>query len=121
MLSGSMVPLTLRYHEIGKGIIFKFDESVLVDMCEPLVPVLKGCCLRMECFDEECGSVGSGMWNPPTQAIDDNAMNAELLIANGTSFVIDCYSVAGQCKLCQRHKTCLEMWYMKNILQCTYV
>jgi len=116
-----MVPLALRYHEVSKGIIFKFDESILADMCEPLVSVLEGRCLRMECFSKECGSVGSGMWNPPTQAIDDGAMNAELLIANGTSFVIDRYSVAGQCKLCQRHKTCLEMQYIKNILQCTYV
>src|SRR5579859_4926604 len=121
MLSGSMVPLALRYHEVSKGIIFKFDESILADMCEPLVSVLEGRCLRMECFSKECGSVGSGMWNPPTQAIDDGAMNAELLIANGTSFVIDRYSVASQCKLCQRHKTCLEMRYMKNILQRTYV
>ena|SRR5437763_2168400 len=95
-----LVPLALRYCDVGKGVVSKFDEGILADMCKPLVPVLEGCYLRMECFCEESGGVGSGMWNPPIQAIDDGAMNAKLLIANGTSFAIDCYSVAGQCKLC---------------------
>ena len=75
----------------------------------------------MEYFCKECSGIGSEMWNPPTEAIDNGAMNAELLIANGTSFAVDCYSVAGQSKLCQRHETCLEMQYMENILQHIYV
>ena len=36
-----MVPLTLGYCEVGKGVVFKFDEGILADMCEPLVPVLE--------------------------------------------------------------------------------
>ena len=67
MLNG-LVPPALGYYEVGKGVVSKFNESVLADVCEPLVPVLKGRCLRMECFCKERGSVGSGVRNPPTDA-----------------------------------------------------
>ena len=53
-----MVPLALGYCEIGKGVVSKFNEGVLTNMCEPLMPVLEGCYLRMECFCEECCSIG---------------------------------------------------------------
>ena len=66
----------------------------------------------MKCFCKECGGVRGWIWDLPTEAIDNGAMNIELLIANGTSFAVDCYSVAGQSKLCERHETCLEMWYI---------
>jgi len=111
-----MVPPTLGYCEVGKGIVSEFDEGVLADMCEPLVPVLEGRYLRMECFCKERDSIGSGVRNPPTEAIVDNAVDAELLIANGTPFTVNCYSIAGQRKLCERHKTCLETRNMKNLL-----
>src|SRR5579859_809345 len=120
MLNG-LVPLALGYCEVSKGVVSKFDKCVLADVCEPLVPVLEGRYLRMECFCKERGSVGSGVWNPPTEAILDSAVDAELLIADGTPFAVNCYSIAGQRKLRQRHKTCLEMRYVKNLLQCTYM
>ena len=72
-----LVPLTLRYCEVGKGVVFKFDEGVLADMCEPLVPVLEGCYLRMKCFCEECCSIGGWIGDPPAEAIDNGAMNIE--------------------------------------------
>ena len=111
-----MVPLAFRYCEVSKGVVSKFDEGVLADMCEPLVPVLEGRYLRMKCFCKECGGVRGWIWDLPTEAIDNGAMNIELLIADGTSFAVNCYSVAGQCKLRERHKICLEMQYMKNFL-----
>ena len=111
-----MVPLAFRYCEVGKGVVSEFDKSVLTNMCEPLMPIFEGRCFRMECFCKECGSIGGGIWDPPTEAIDDSTMNIELLIADSTSFMVDCYSVASQCKLHERHKTCLEMQYMKNSL-----
>src|SRR5579862_4562268 len=116
MLRRSMVPLALGYYEVSKGVVSKFNESVLADVCEPLVPVLEGRYLRMECFCKERGSVGGRIWNPPAEAIVDGAVDAELLIADGTPFVVDCYSITSQRKLRQRHKTCLEMRYVKNFL-----
>ena len=111
-----MVPLAFGYCEIGKGVVSKFDKGILADMCKPLVPVLEGCYLRMECFCKECGGVRGWIWDPPTEAVDYGAVDVELPIANGTSFVVDCYSVASQSKLRKRHETCLEMRYMKNFL-----
>ena len=111
-----MVPLALGYCEVGKGMVPKFDEGVLADICELLMPVLEGCYLRMKCFCEECCSIGGWIGDPLAEAIDDGAMNVELLIADGTSFTVDCYSIASQCKLCESHETCLEMRYMKNFL-----
>src|SRR3989440_11692679 len=58
----------------------------------------------MKCFCKECGGGRGWIWDLPTEAIDNGAMNIELLNADGTSFVVDCYSVAGQCKLRERHK-----------------
>jgi hypothetical protein len=111
-----MFPLALRYCEVGKNVVSKFDEGILADMCEPLVPVFERCYLRIEYFGEECDGVGGWIWDPPAEAIDDNAVDAELLIANSTSFVVNCNSIAGQRKLCERYKPCLKMWNMKNLL-----
>ena len=94
MLSRAIVPLALGYFEISKGIVSKFDEGVLTDMCEPLMPVLEGCYLRMECFCEECSGVGGWIWDLPAEAIDDGTMNVELLIADGPVTVYPLQSIA---------------------------
>src|SRR5437763_16917918 len=78
-----LVPLALRYCEVGKGVVSKFDKGVLADMCEPLVPVLEGCYLSRKCFCEECCSIGGWIGDPLAEAIDDGAMYVELVIRPG--------------------------------------
>jgi hypothetical protein len=43
MLSEIMIPLALGYCQVSEGVVSKFDEGVLADMREPLMPVVEGC------------------------------------------------------------------------------
>ena len=89
-----MVPLAFRYCKVGKGVVSEFDKGVLANMCEPLMLVLEGCYLTMECFCEECSGVGGWIWDLPAEAIDDGTMNVELLIADGPVTVYPLQSIA---------------------------
>jgi hypothetical protein len=43
MLSGIIIPLALGYCQVSESVVSKFDEGVLADMREPLMPIFEGC------------------------------------------------------------------------------
>jgi hypothetical protein len=95
VLSGVMFPLTLRYCQVSESVVSEFDEGVLADMRESLMPIFEGCHFRGECFCEESCGVRSRSWHPPAEAIDNSAVNAEIAVGDSTSCVVENCGVTG--------------------------